>query len=429
MKDFSISNELFQRALKSIPLASQTFSKSHYAYVQNSPKFIERGQGSHVWDVDGNEYVDFIMALLPIVLGYNYQPVNQAVIRQLEKGTIFSLPHKLEIELAEKLISIIPCAEMVRFGKNGSDVTAGAVRLARAYTGRDRVAVCGYHGWLDWYIGSTIQHKGVPRAVRELTHPFTYNDINSLESLFEQYPGEFAGVIMEPMHYEEPKDNFLIKARDLAHKHGAVFILDEIVTGFIFDLGGAQKLFGVTPDLAAFGKRMANGFPISALVGKREIMKLLDEVFFSFTFGGDTISIVAALATISEMETKNVIKYFWDKGIKIKGGVENLIEKHTLSNWIEIGGKPVLSMLKFNGDATYSANEIKSLWQQELIDRGILCLGSHNLSYSHSDEDINRLLEVYDEVFGILKAAVENKTVLEQIHGTPLNPRYAPRPL
>lgn len=429
MKNFSKSNELFQRALKSIPLASQTFSKSHYAYVQNSPKFIDRGQGSHVWDVDGNEYIDFVSALLPVLLGYNYEPVNKAVIRQLESGTIFSLPHKLEIELAEKLISIIPCAEMVRFGKNGSDVTAGAVRLARAYTGRDRVAVCGYHGWLDWYIGSTTQCKGVPKAVRELTHPFIYNDISSLESFFNQYPGEFAAVIMEPMHYEEPKDDFLMKVRDLAHKNGAIFIFDEIVTGFHFDLGGAQKLFGVIPDLATFGKRMGNGFPISALVGKREIMELLDEVFFSFTFGGDTVSIAAALATISEVETKSVIEYLWGKGSKIKAEVESLIEKHALSDWIEIGGKPVFSILRFKGNRTYDANEIKSLWLQELIDRGILCLGSHNLTYSHSDKDIKRLLEAYDEVFGILKQAIENETVLQRIDGPPLHPRYSPRPL
>ena len=281
------SQQLFKKASAVIPLASQTFSKSYLQYIKGrAPLFITRGQGAKVWDVDGNEYVDFINGLLCVVLGYCYPAVDQAIVKQLKNGISFSLPSPLEYELAQMLIKIIPCAEMVRFGKNGSDVTSGAIRLARAVTGRDEIAVCGYHGWHDWYIGSTARNLGVPKSTRRLTHKFEYNNLESLKMIFKKRKGKLAAVIMEPMNYVEPKGNFLQRVKSLAHQNGALLIFDEIITGFRYHLGGAQKLFGVTPDLATFGKSMANGMPIAALVGKKKYMKKVEDIFYSFTYCG-----------------------------------------------------------------------------------------------------------------------------------------------
>src|SRR3989344_1675727 len=307
MRTFRKSQELFKEVSKIIPLASQTFSKSYLQFIKgHAPLFVSHAKGAVIWDVDGHRYVDFINALLPVILGYQYPAVDEAIVKQLKKGIILSLPSPSEVELAELLIKHIPCAEMVRFGKNGSDATSGAVRLARAVTGREHVAVCGYHGWHDWDIGSTTRHLGVPRSTRKLTHKFEYNNLASLEKIFRHYKNQVAAVIMEPMSYEEPKNNFLQKVKALAHKHDALLIFDEVITGFRFDLGGAQKLFRVTPDLAAFGKSMANGMPISALVGKRQYMEKVKDIFYSFTQGGELLSIAAAIATIREMETKKV---------------------------------------------------------------------------------------------------------------------------
>src|SRR3990167_6285478 len=272
-KRYKLSQQLHEKASKVIPLGSQTFSKSKTQYPYGvSPYFIKKGKGSHVWDADNNEYVDFVNALAAITLGYNDPDVTNAVKAQLEEGTIFSLPHELEMQVAEKIVEMVPCAEMVRFGKNGSDVTAGAIRLARAYTKRDHVAVCGYHGWQDWYIGSTARNLGVPKSTRDLTHVFTYNDIDSLNKIFKEYPDQVAAVIMEPMNTTEPLDGFLEKVRELTHKNGAVFIFDETITGFRYANGGAQEYFGVTPDLATFGKGIANGYPLSVLAGRKDIM-------------------------------------------------------------------------------------------------------------------------------------------------------------
>ena len=264
------SELLLERALKSIPLGTQTFSKSKTQYPYGvSPYFIKKGKGSHVWDVDNNEYIDFINGLASVTLGYNDPDVNAAVLEQLDNGVTFSLPHPLEFIVAEKIIEMVPCAEMVRFGKNGSDATAGAIRLARAYTHRDHVAVCGYHGWQDWYIGATARNLGVPESTRRLTHTFTYNDIESLSVIFKQWPDKVAAVIMEPMNSTEPKDDFLLMVEELTHQNGALFIFDETITGFRYANGGAQEFFGITPDLATFGKGMSNGYPCQLLPERR----------------------------------------------------------------------------------------------------------------------------------------------------------------
>ncbi|MCC6544193.1 MAG: aminotransferase class III-fold pyridoxal phosphate-dependent enzyme [Nitrospirae bacterium] len=422
------SEELLERALKTIPLGSQTFSKSRTQYPYGvSPYFITKGKGSRVWDIDGNEYIDFINSLAAVTLGYNDPDVTAAVQAQLEDGIIFSLPHPIEMQVAEKIVEMVPCAEMVRFGKNGSDATSGAIRVARAYTGRDHVAVCGYHGWQDWYIGSTARYKGVPKATRELTHQFTYNDIDSLQRIFKEWPNQVAAVIMEPMNTTEPKDGFLHKVAELTRKNGAVFIFDETITGFRFSNGGAQEYFGVIPDMATFGKGLANGYPVSAVAGKAEIMRQMEEVFFSFTFGGETLSLAAALATMTKLQNKPVIAALKTQGEKILTGLRELINKHEVNHIISFSGLPSWSFLNIRDVVPYTMWEIKTLLLQEMFARRILTLGTHNMSYSHSDEDIASLLAVYNDVLPVLKDAVNNRKMDKLLCCKPLEPLFKVR--
>ncbi|MCD9023666.1 aminotransferase class III-fold pyridoxal phosphate-dependent enzyme [Cohnella silvisoli] len=422
---YAQSEALLSRALHTIPLGSQTFSKSKTQYPHEvSPYFIERGLGSRVWDADGNEYIDFVNSLGAVTLGYRDPDVDAAVKLQMDNGVSFSLPHKLEMLVAEKLTELIPCAEMVRFGKNGSDATAGAIRLARAHTGRDHVAVCGYHGWQDWYIGSTARHLGVPLAVRELTHSFTYNRLDTLEKLFAEYPGQIAAVILEPMNVARPEPGFLEGVKRLCGQNGSVLVFDETITGFRFDLGGAQRSYGVTPDLATFGKGMANGYPISAVVGKREIMKGMEDIFFSFTFGGETLSLAAALATIKKMEEKPVIPALHSKGRKVVDGLTALIRKYELEQTLSVAGSSVWSFLVIQDTAEYSSWEIKTFYLQEMLARGILTVGSHNISFAHSDSDIETLLGAYDEVLHDIKRAITERNLAHRLRCRPLEPLF-----
>ncbi len=425
---YTHSEELLQRALRTIPLGSQTFSKSKTQYPHGvSPYFISRGKGSRVWDVDGNEYIDFINSLASITLGYDDPDVTEAVRAQLAEGVIFSLPHPIEMKVAEKIVEMVPCAEMVRFSKNGSDATAGAIRLARAYTGRDHVAVCGYHGWQDWYIGSTARNRGVPKATRDLTHTFTYNDIESLHELFKQWPEQIAAVILEPMNVAEPKDGFLEKVKESARRQGAVLVFDETITGFRYANGGAQEYFGVTPDLATFGKGLANGYPLSAIAGKAEIMKLLEEVFFSFTFGGETLSLAASLASMSKLQREPVIETLRRQGQKVLEGVQQLIAKHRVDEVLSISGHPSWTFLHFRDARGYSLWEFKTLFMQEVLARGFLTFGTHNMSYAHSDKDIAELLSAYDQVFPMLADALENKKLRDYLRCKPLEPLFKVR--
>lgn len=418
---FNKSQELFKKVSKNIPLASQTFSKSYLQYIKGqAPLFITHAKGCRVWDVDGNEYVDFINGLLPIILGYQYLAVDKAIGGQLKKGIIFSLPSPLENELAELLIKHIPCAEMVRFGKNGSDATTGAIRLARAVTGRDQVAVCGYHGWHDWYIGSTTKNLGVPKSTQKLTHKFVYNNIKSLEKIFEDNKNKVAAVIMEPMNYVDPEKGFLKKVKELAHKNGALLIFDEVITGFRFGMGGAQKLFGVTPDLAAFGKSMANGMPISALAGRRKYMEKVEDIFYSFTAAGENLSIAAAIATIKELEKKKVIKYIWKLGKYLQDDTNKLLKNNGLVEIIKVQGKPCWQVFIIKPTKRFSDLEIKSFIQQELLQAGFLWYGSHNMSFSHTKKDVDTLLATYSRIFKKLKELIDSGKLKEKLKGGPI---------
>ena len=422
------SEEMLERALRTIPLGSQTFSKSKTQYPHGvSPYFIRKAKGCNVWDVDGNEYIDFGNSLAAVTLGYADPEVDKAVRDQLEDGVIFSLPHPLEMQVAEKLVEMIPCAEMVRFGKNGSDATAGAIRLARAYTGRDHVAVCGYHGWQDWYIGSTTRSLGVPKAVRDLTHAFTYNEIESLHRIFKEFPGQVAAVILEPMNVEEPRNGFLGQAKDLARENGAVLVFDEMITGFRFANGGAQEYFGVVPDLATFGKGLANGYPVSAVAGRGDIMRFMEEIFFSFTFGGEALSLAAALATLKKLQREPVVETLNRQGKKLLDGLNLLVNQHGVGHIMRTAGRPCWSFALFQDAPPYSLWELKTLFLQEMFARGILTLGSHNMSYSHGDAEVGTLLRSYDQILPTLKDAVDNRRLKDRLRCEPLEPLFRVR--
>lgn len=410
---------LFEETQKRIPLVSQTYSKSYYMFSMGAaPLFVRRAWGCILEDVDGNLYTDYTMALGACILGYAFEPVNEAVSKQLEEGIVFTLPHTLEGEVAERLCELIPCAEMVRFGKNGSDVTAAAVRLARAYTGRDLVVCCGYHGWQDWYIGTTSKDAGVPEAVKELTLTFPYNDLKVLKQIFAENPGRIACVIMEPVILEEPVPEFLEGVRKICDREGAILVFDEVLTGFRFGLSGAQGRYGVVPDLACFGKALGNGFPISALVGRREIMQLLEhEVFFSFTFGGEAASLAAAKATIDYLQTNEISELLWRRGKQFMKALKSLIKEWELDDLLEVKGFPVRFVLNFRGKESLLA---KTLVQQECIKRGELFTGAFNLALSHTEEIMEKTLEVLEEVLRLLRYAREYNLIAELLEGEPL---------
>jgi len=397
---YTQSNELYERALRSVPLASQTFSKSAMNFPRGAtPLFFEKGQGAYVWDYDGNKYIDYLLGLMPIILGYCDPDVDEAIRNQVNNGIIFSMPSDLEIQLAEKLIELIPCAEMVRFGKNGSDATSAAIRLARAYTKRDRIAVCGYHGWHDWYIGTTPRSLGVPKSVQDLSSKFIFNDLDSLESLLRSSPKGFAAVILEPTGAYEPKNNFLEGVRNLCDKYGVVLVFDEIVTGFRVNMGGAQRKYGVIPDLSSFGKAMANGMPISAIVGKHEIMKLMNDIFFSGTFGGETLSLAAAIATINKLESINAPEVFNRIGKTISNTVQNIITDCELDEVISVTGANWWPRIAVKAHGSTSQIVVNTLLRQEMIEQGIFMGSTFNISIAHDDENIMK-----ETIFGIRKS-------------------------
>jgi glutamate-1-semialdehyde aminotransferase len=412
------SQEYLAAAQRYVPGCSQTFSKAPSQYVQGvSPAFIRRAQGCRVWDVDGNEYIDHVMSLDAIVIGYNDPDVVRAVRAQLEDGTIFSLPHPLEIEVARALTEVVPCAQMARFGKNGSDATSGAIRASRAITGREKVVCCGYHGWQDWYIGTTTRDRGVPRAVRDLTLTFPYNDAAALERLFEQNPGQIACVILEPIGVVEPVDNFLGRVREITRRHGALLVFDEMITGFRFAEGGAQEYFGVTPDFGCFGKAMANGYPVSAIVGPRDLMAIFDEVFFSFTFGGEALSLAAALATIQKIRREPVIDHVWRQGKTLQSEFNAMAQEFGLGSLVQCVGLPPRTVVTFKDASGADSLALRSLFQQEMVRRGMLFLVGFNPTFAHGDAEIDQTLGACRDVLREVKSAVESDSVTQRLGG------------
>ena len=415
------SDKLYQKALKLIPSVTQTLAKGPQQNVKGiAPKYLVKGKGSHVWDVDGNEFLDYNMAIGPLSLGYTYDKIDKAIKKQLKDGITFSLMHPLEVEVAEMLNKIIPNAESVRYSKTGADVTSAAVRVARAFTKREKILCCGYHGWHDWYISVTDRNSGIPKAVQDLTFTFNYNDI---QSVIDSIDDDTAAVMLEPFVFEEPKDNFLHKLRDVCTQNGTLLIFDEMWTGFRIALGGAQEFFKVKADLATFSKAVANGMPIAILAGRKDVMSVLEkDVFFYTTFGGETLSLAAAQATIKELKNKKVPAYLSKQGRKLKNGYNQLAKDLNMA-YTKCIGYECRSLITFDSSAG-NPLEMKSLIQQEMIKRGILWGGFHNMSFSHSNADIRYTLNVYKEVLLILKKAVEEKDIRKYLKGDPVEPVF-----
>ncbi|CUS05234.2 Aminotransferase class-III [Candidatus Promineifilum breve] len=416
------SEKLHARAAGLIPAFAQTLAKGPTQYVDGvAPKYLRRAKGARVWDVDGNEYLDYNMAIGPISLGYGYEPVDAAVRGQLEDGIVFPLIHPLEVEIAELVREVIPNAESVRYAKAGAEVTSAAVRLARAYTGRDKVLCCGYHGWHDWYIGITARNLGVPQAVKDLVYTFNYNDMDSVMAALDD---DTACVILEPMTFDFPKDDFLQKLKDACHAKGALLIFDEMWTGFRWALGGAQEYFGVTADLACYSKAIANGMPLAVLAGRADVMSLLDEhVFFFTTFGGETLSLAAAGATIRELRDKDVPAELARKGQKLMDGYNDIATELGLRDVTHCKGHPARGLIFFD-DKGGQGLLMKSLVQQELIKRGILWSGFHNMCYSHTEDDLAYTLEAYGQALAELKAGLENDDLAARLRGKPVQPVF-----
>jgi glutamate-1-semialdehyde aminotransferase len=415
------SEDLIKSAKLLIPALTQTLAKGPTQWIDGvAPKYLQKGKGSHVWDVDGNEYIDYNMGIGPIVLGYAYEKIDKAIKEQLKDGITFSLMHPLEVQAAEKIRSVVLNAENIRFSKTGCDVTSAAIRLARAYTNREKILCCGYHGWHDWYITVTDRNAGIPSFTNELTNTFDYND---LDSLIDSIDYDTACVILEPTIFEKPDDDFLFNVQAVCKRFGAVLIFDEMWTGFRMAAGGAQEYFGISPDLAVYSKAIANGMPISVLTGKEEIMQLLNkDVFFFTTFGGETLSLAAVVATIDEIVEKNVPEYLFRQGKKLKDGY-NKIAGSLEMDYTKCSGYDVRTIVTFDPNVA-NPLEMKSLLQQEMIRRGILWGGFHNMCYSHSDEDIEYTLSAYEDVLPVLKRAVTEKNIRKYLKGNPIEPVF-----
>ena len=386
------------------PLGAQTYSKSRKTLPPGiAPLYADRALGCRIWDIDGNEYVDLISGLAAINLGYGDPEINAAVAKQLEAGVTISLSHPLEAIVAQQIIDLVPSAEMVHFGKNGSDATTAAIRIARAYTNRDHVIVCGYHGWQDWFIGiMPTRSLGVPTAFSDLIHPVPYNDLDAMRAELAAHPT--AAIIMEPMTTAWPEAGYLEGVRDLATESGAILVFDEMVTGFRFSNGGAQQYFGVTPDLSAFGKGMANGFPISAVAGRRDLMMILEDAFISGTFGGELLSLTAAHVVLKRLATTNVIEEIAAKGDDLRSRVDEIIHEVGAQDLLSLAGHPAWVFTMWNPD-TPGIADLKNLFMQEMSRNGVLMIASHNVTAAHDEAAFVVIVEAYRRALTIVARA------------------------
>lgn len=428
--DFSKSRALQPKAHELIPGGAHTYAKGDDQYPEKSPLFIVRGKGCHVWDLDGNEFVEYGMGLRAVTLGHAFEPVVHAAYQQMQLGSNFTRPAKIEVETAEAFLKIITGADMVKFAKNGSDVSTAAVKLARAFTGRDLIAICGDQPFFstdDWFIGTTEIRAGIPQSVIDMTVKFPYNDLASLRELFDRHPGKIACVVMEAETMTPPAPGYLRAVKELCEERGSVLIFDEMITGFRWHLGGAQASHGVVPHLSVFGKAMGNGFAISALAGKRQIMRLggLDHdqsrVFLlSTTHGAETHALAASLETMRIYREHGVVEFLWRQGERLSAGINQLISRHGIANHFELAGRPCNLIYRTNDAQGKSSQAFRTLFLQELIRAGILA-PSFVVSFSHSDDDIDRTIDVVDRALGVYASAL-NDGVGRYLVGRPVKP-------
>jgi glutamate-1-semialdehyde 2,1-aminomutase len=408
------SNRLLAEVEQLIPLASQTFSKSRTQYPPTiSPLFASKSLGCKTWDVDGNEYIDLVSSLAAVTLGYGDPEVNEAVVAQLELGVTLTLPGTLEYEVASLIRELVPSAE-------------GAIRLARAYTGKDHVLISGYHGWQDWFIGTTSMNLGVPDEVKKLSHSFQATDQDSFDHLLLKYSDKIAAVILEPISAVSPSQEFLTYIRKRTSELGIVLVFDETVTGFRIAPGGAQSVLGITPDLTTFGKGIANGFPLSVLCGRAEIMNMMDRVFFSGTFGGELLSLAAAKVVLNKVKSEDVTFRLSEIGTALNKAVSNVI-RETQFQGLELRGHPSWQFLIWDERKFRSLQLTKTLFLQEMFSRGVLILGSHNVTLCHDAVAIEKIQRAYSEVLSLIQAVELTNSYDKVLRVAPLEPLFRVR--
>jgi glutamate-1-semialdehyde 2,1-aminomutase len=427
---FAASQEHTSAVRRLIPGGAHTYAKGDDQYPAGMAPVIERGAGCRVWDIDGNEFVEFGSGLRSTTLGHGFEPVVRAVQRQLADGVNFVRPHRLEREAAERMIDLIPTAEMVKFGVNGSDTTTAAVRLARAYTGRDMIAVCQQHPFFatdDWFIVTTAMSAGIPEAVRPLTVQFSYNDLPSLENLFDTYPGQIAAVVLEAENAEPPAPGFFAGLRQLCDRNGALLILDEIITGFRWHERGAQFIYTIEPDLCTFGKGMANGFPLSALAGRRDVMRLggyvddADRVFLlSQTAGGQPWALAALLAVIDTYQREHIAEQLHSIGADLRIGVEEVVAEAGLSSFFQLRGRDCNLVYVARDDQGRPSQEFRTLVLQEFLERGILA-PSFVVNAAHDPKAVRQAVDAVAELMPVYQRALEDG-VSTVLRGRPVRP-------
>ncbi len=433
-KDYSLTqSKLLQKRFHAlIPGGSHTYAKGDDQFPEFYQPYMVSGKGCHVQDVDGNTYIEYAMGLRSVTLGHAYTAVNEAAKQQMDKGINFNRPAVIELECAEQLMHMVSGQHMVKFSKNGSDATSAAVLLARAYTGRNKIAICGDHPFFSvdgWFMGTTPINAGIPQAIRDQTVKFRYNDLNSLSELFNKYPNQIAGVILEAEKETPPNPDYFKHLKQLCHANGAVFILDEIITGFRWHNGGAQTLYHIQPDLATFGKALANGFALSALIGKRDIMRLgglehdQDRVFLmSTTYGAETHALAAAMATMKVYQNEPVIEHLYKQGAALRQGIAQSVAEHKLESYFGTLGRDC-ALVYFTRDAEKQPSQpFRTLFLQETLKRGILA-PSLMVSYSHTDVDIAYTLEAIHESLYIYRKALE-EGIHHYLKGRPVKPVY-----
>ena len=430
---FDKSKALRPKVHSVIPGGAHTYAKGDDQYPELSPGFIERGKGCHIWDVDGNEFIEYGMGLRAVTLGHAYPSIIEAAHRQMLLGNNFNRPATIELQAAEMLQSLIPSAEMVKFAKDGSTILTAALKLARAHTGRKLVAICSnspFFSYNDWFIGTTAMDGGVNRAEVDLTVKFNYNDIDSLKQLFAQYPDQIAMVLLEPARTEEPKEGFLQQVIDLSHQHGALVTLDETISGFRFHKGGAQTLYGVTPDMSCFGKAMANGFSLSALTGKREVMELgglfhnRERVFLlSTTHGAEGPSLAAGIETMRIYRDEPVIEHLYRVGDRLRAGFRQVTADLGVSEYLGIAGRGCNLLYSTHDHEHKPSQPFRTLFMQELIRWGVLA-PSFIVSYAHSDADIDHTIEAVARAAKVYKKALEAGSTDGLLVGAPTKVVY-----
>ncbi len=432
--NFDKSNKYRSKIHSLIPGGAHTYSKGDDQFPLMSPAAIARGKGSYVWDLDDNKFLDCSMGLTSVSLGHAYEPVLEAVKRELELGVNFQRPAVIEMEMAEKFLELIPCHDMIKFSKNGSTATTAAMKLARAYTGRELVAFPGDHPFYsydDWFIGKTSCDKGVPEQFKNLTVTYNSLDLNTLEDLFIKNPGKIACVISEPEKTHQQPEDYIKKLIEICHKHGALYVMDEMITGFKTSYPGSLTKMNVEPDLATWGKGIANGFSFCALTGKKEIMEIggisrvgQEKVFLiSTTHGGETHAMAACLATMNEFKTKNVVKHNHGVGDYLIGLVNALIQKKGLNEFVQISNTNWMIAFSFKNNSLENCSGLRTLMMQEMIKRGVLFQGVFVPCFSHTFEDVDFFVEAVNESLDIFKMALDNG-FSKYLIGEPVKPVF-----